>query len=144
LFAATLRSYPEIATFRPREEEERKKGVRKRYGGRAGVLIGQIITISQPLKATLFLCFLFAVGYGSGKGREKKKGALGLRASAWDPVSIVKLAVLHLVTLRVLLGVAEERKRGGEKGEGAEEPSQEPSQLKVCLLRDLTFSALRL
>jgi len=33
----------------------------------AGVLIGQIgITISQPLKATVFLMFLFAVGYGVG------------------------------------------------------------------------------
>src|SRR5260370_25238999 len=33
----------------------------------AGVLIGQIgITISQPLKATVFLLFLFAVGYGVG------------------------------------------------------------------------------
>ena len=34
----------------------------------AGVLIGQIggITIAQPLKATVFLMFLFAVGYGVG------------------------------------------------------------------------------
>jgi hypothetical protein len=33
----------------------------------AGVLIGQIgINISQPLKATVFLLFLFAVGYGVG------------------------------------------------------------------------------
>jgi putative transport protein len=33
----------------------------------AGVLIGQIgITISQPLKSTVFLMFLFAVGYGVG------------------------------------------------------------------------------
>ena len=33
----------------------------------AGVLIGQIgITINQPLKATVFLMFLFAVGYGVG------------------------------------------------------------------------------
>src|ERR1700758_1228204 len=33
----------------------------------AGVVIGQIgITISQPLKATAFLMFLFAVGYGVG------------------------------------------------------------------------------
>src|SRR5215210_9319191 len=33
----------------------------------AGVLIGQIgITISQPLKATVFLMFLFAVGYAVG------------------------------------------------------------------------------
>ncbi len=33
----------------------------------AGVLIGQLgITISQPLKSTVFLLFLFAVGYGVG------------------------------------------------------------------------------
>ena len=33
----------------------------------AGVLIGQIgISISQPLKSTVFLMFLFAVGYGVG------------------------------------------------------------------------------
>jgi putative transport protein len=33
----------------------------------AGVLIGQIgITIAQPLKSTVFLMFLFAVGYGVG------------------------------------------------------------------------------
>src|SRR5947207_8711509 len=33
----------------------------------AGVIIGQIgITINQPLKATVFLMFLFAVGYGVG------------------------------------------------------------------------------
>src|SRR6185369_5795003 len=33
----------------------------------AGVVIGQIgITISQPLKAFVFLLFLFAVGYGVG------------------------------------------------------------------------------
>src|SRR6187551_4106204 len=33
----------------------------------AGVLIGQIgITISQPLKSTVFLLFLFAVGYAVG------------------------------------------------------------------------------
>src|SRR6478752_950090 len=33
----------------------------------AGVVIGQLgITIAQPLKATVFLMFLFAVGYGVG------------------------------------------------------------------------------
>src|SRR5215469_17871606 len=33
----------------------------------AGVVIGQLgITISQPLKATAFLLFLFAVGYAVG------------------------------------------------------------------------------
>jgi putative transport protein len=74
-FFATLRQYPEIAIFLT-------LGIGY-YFGRftfkgiglgsvtatllAGVLIGQIgITIAQPLKATVFLMFLFAVGYAVG------------------------------------------------------------------------------
>ena len=74
-FAATLKQYPEIAIFLTLALGY--------YFGKftfkglglgsvtatllAGVLIGQIgITISQPLKATVFLLFLFAVGYGVG------------------------------------------------------------------------------
>jgi len=74
-FAATLRQYPEIAIFLA-------LGVGY-YVGRfnfrgiglgsvtatlfAAVIIGQIgITIAAPLKATVFLMFLFAVGYGVG------------------------------------------------------------------------------
>ena len=74
-FAATLRQYPEIAIFLTLALGY--------YFGKftfkglglgsvtatllAGVLIGQIgISISQPLKATVFLLFLFAVGYGVG------------------------------------------------------------------------------
>jgi len=74
-FFATLKQYPEIAIFLTLALGY--------YFGRftfkgiglgsvtatllAGVLIGQIgITISQPLKATAFLMFLFAVGYGVG------------------------------------------------------------------------------
>src|SRR6266480_1162764 len=74
-FADTLRHYPEIAIFLTLAFGY--------YFGRftfkglglgavtatllAGVLIGQLgITISQPLKATVFLLFLFAVGYGVG------------------------------------------------------------------------------
>src|SRR3954462_12271840 len=71
-FFATLKQYPEIAIF-----------ITLAFGyffGKftfkgiglgsvtatllAGVLIGQIgITVAQPLKATVFLMFLFAVGY---------------------------------------------------------------------------------
>ena len=74
-FAATLRTYPEIAIFLT-------LGLGYYFGKftfkgiglgavtatlLAGVLIGQIgITISQPLKATVFLMFLFAVGYAVG------------------------------------------------------------------------------
>src|SRR6516162_7071417 len=74
-FAASLRQYPEIAIFLTLALGY--------YFGRftfkgiglgsvtatllAGVLIGQIgISISQPLKAFVFLMFLFAVGYGVG------------------------------------------------------------------------------
>lgn len=74
-FAATLRQYPEIAIFLA-------LGLGYYFGKftfkgiglgsvtatlLAGVVIGQIgITISQPLKAFVFLMFLFAVGYGVG------------------------------------------------------------------------------
>lgn len=74
-FALTLRQYPEIAIFLALALGY--------YFGKftfkglglgsvtstllAGVLIGQLgITISQPLKAFVFLMFLFAVGYGVG------------------------------------------------------------------------------
>jgi len=74
-FFATLRQYPEIAIFLT-------LGIGYYFGKftfkgiglgsvtatlLAGVLIGQIgITIAQPLKATVFLMFLFAVGYAVG------------------------------------------------------------------------------
>ena len=74
-FLATLRSYPEIAIFLTLAlgyyfGKFTFKGIG--LGAvtatlLAGVLIGQIgITISPPLKATAFLMFLFAVGYGVG------------------------------------------------------------------------------
>jgi putative transport protein len=74
-FAETLRHYPEIAIFFTLAlgyffGKFTFKGIG--LGSvtatlLAGVLIGQLgITISQPLKATVFLMFLFAVGYGVG------------------------------------------------------------------------------
>src|SRR5213596_1554702 len=74
-FAATFKQYPEIAIFLTLALGY--------YFGKftfkglglgavtatllAGVLIGQIgISIPQPLKATVFLLFLFAVGYAVG------------------------------------------------------------------------------
>src|SRR5881397_1988612 len=72
---ASLRQYPEIAIFLA-------LGIGYYFGGftfkgiglgsvtatlLAAVIIGQLgITISPPLKATVFLMFLFAVGYGVG------------------------------------------------------------------------------
>src|SRR3954454_15502145 len=74
-FASTLKTYPEIAIFLTLSlgyffGKFTFKGIG--LGSvtatlLAGVLIGQIgITISQPLKAFVFLMFLFAVGYGVG------------------------------------------------------------------------------
>ena len=74
-FFETLRHYPEIAIFLTLAfgyyfGKFTFKGIG--LGSvtatlLAGVLIGQIgITISQPLKSTVFLMFLFAVGYGVG------------------------------------------------------------------------------
>src|SRR6516164_9484274 len=73
--AATLRHYPEIAIFLTLAlgyyfGKFTFKGIG--LGSvtatlLAGVIIGQLgITISAPLKATVFLMFLFAVGYGVG------------------------------------------------------------------------------
>src|SRR5256714_3451961 len=73
--AATLRQYPEVAIFLTLAIGYYFGKFTFRGIGLgsvtatllAGVLIGQIgITISQPLKATVFLLFLFAVGYGVG------------------------------------------------------------------------------
>jgi putative transport protein len=74
-FAATLRQYPEIAIFLALALGYYFGKFTFRGIGLgsvtatllAGVLIGQLgITISQPLKAFVFLMFLFAVGYGVG------------------------------------------------------------------------------
>jgi putative transport protein len=74
-FAATLRHYPEIAIFLTLAIGYYFGKFTFRGIGLgavtatliAGVIIGQIgITISQPLKATVFLMFLFAVGYAVG------------------------------------------------------------------------------
>src|SRR6201981_1585637 len=74
-FATTFKQYPEVAIFLTLAlgyyfGKFTFKGIG--LGAvtatlLAGVLIGQIgITISPPLKATAFLMFLFAVGYGVG------------------------------------------------------------------------------
>src|SRR5215510_8456101 len=74
-FATTLRQYPEIAIFLTLAVGYFVGKFTFRGIGLgsvtatllAGVVIGQIgITISQPLKATVFLMFLFAVGYAVG------------------------------------------------------------------------------
>jgi putative transport protein len=97
-FFATLRQYPEIAIFLA-------LGLGYYFGGftfkgiglgsvtatlLAAVIIGQIgITISTPLKATVFLMFLFAVGYGSGPSSSAAwpKTACRRRSSRWCSAS---------------------------------------------------------
>src|SRR4029078_8270977 len=69
----------------------------------AGAVIGQIgIAISQPLKATVFLMFLFAVGYGVGPqfvrgiakdgGPQAVFGVVQCILSLFIPLAIVKIA----------------------------------------------------
>ncbi len=74
-FATTLRQYPEIAIFLVLALGYYFGKFTFRGIGLgsvtatllAGVLVGQLgITIGTPLKATVFLLFLFAVGYGVG------------------------------------------------------------------------------
>jgi putative transport protein len=110
-FAATLRQYPEIAIFLTLAiGYYLGKFTIKGLGlGSvtatllAGVLIGQIgITISQPLKATVFLLFLFAVGYGVGPQFVRGVAKDGVPQALFAivqcvlclavPVAIVKLA----------------------------------------------------
>jgi putative transport protein len=110
-FFSTLRQYPEIAIFLTLAigyyfGKFTFKGIG--LGAvtatlLAGVVIGQIgITISQPLKATVFLMFLFAVGYGVGpqfvRGVAKDGLPQALFAvvqcvlSLFIPFAIIKLA----------------------------------------------------
>ncbi len=110
-FFGTLRQYPEIAIFLTLAlgyyfGKFTFKGIG--LGSvtatlLAGVLIGQIgITISQPLKATVFLMFLFAVGYGVGPQFVRGVAKDGVSQAVFSvvqcilclgvPVIIVKLA----------------------------------------------------
>src|SRR4249919_2540242 len=107
-FAATLKQYPEIAIFLA-------LGLGYYFGKftfkglglgsvtatlLAGVLIGQLgITVAQPLKALVFLMFLFAVGYGVGPQF--------VRGVARDGVpQAIFSAVQCLLSLLVPVGVA--------------------------------------
>jgi putative transport protein len=69
----------------------------------AGVLIGQVgITISQPLKATVFLMFLFAVGYSVGPQFVRGVAKDGVPQALFSAVQ----CVLCLVTLVVIAKLA--------------------------------------
>ena len=107
-FFATLKQYPEIAIFLT-------LGIGYYFGKftvkgiglgsvtatlLAGVLIGQIgITIAQPLKATVFLMFLFAVGYAVGPQFVRGVARDGLPQALFS-------AVQCLLCLLVPVGIA--------------------------------------
>jgi putative transport protein len=97
-FFATLRQYPEIAIFLTLAlgyyfGKFTFKGIG--LGSvtatlLAGVVIGQIgITIAQPLKATVFLMFLFAVGYAVGPQFVRGVAKDGLPQAVFSAVQCV-------------------------------------------------------
>src|SRR5437870_7034579 len=105
--AATLRQYPEIAIFLTLAlgyyfGKFTFKGIG--LGSvtatlLAGVLIGQLgITISAPLKATVFLLFLFAVGYGVGPQFVRGVAKDGMPQAAF---SVVQCAFSLLVPFAI-------------------------------------------
>src|SRR5580765_3386194 len=111
-FVATLRQYPEIAIFLT-------LGIGFYFGKftfkgiglgavtatlLAGVLIGQLgITISQPLKATVFLLFLFAVGYAVGPQFVRGVAKDGLPQAIFSAVQCV-LSLLVPVAIAKVAG----------------------------------------
>src|SRR6188472_141471 len=68
----------------------------------AGVLIGQIgITISQPLKATVFLMFLFAVGYAVGPQFVRGVAKDGLPQALFAAVQCVFCLIIPVVIAKI-------------------------------------------
>src|SRR5881296_3489974 len=108
--AATLRQYPEIAIFLTLAlgyyfGKFTFKGIG--LGSvtatlLAGVLIGQLgITISAPLKATVFLLFLFAVGYGVGPQFVRGVAKDGLPQAIFSAVLCVFCLGIPVVVAKV-------------------------------------------
>ena len=132
-FFATLRQYPEIAIFLTLAigyyfGKFTFKGIG--LGSvtatlLAGVLIGQIgITIAQPLKATVFLMFLFAVGYGVGPQFVRGVARDGVPQALFSAVQCAAQPVGPVrdreggrlrprLCGRALLGVADDLRRDG-------------------------------
>ncbi len=110
-FAATLRQYPEIAIFLTLAlgyyfGKFTFKGIG--LGSvtatlLAGVLIGQLgITISPPLKATVFLMFLFAVGYGVGPQFVRGVAKDGLPQAAFAVVQCAFSLLVPVVIVKMV------------------------------------------
>jgi putative transport protein len=107
--AATLRQYPEIAIFLTLAlgyyfGKFTFKGIG--LGSvtatlLAGVIIGQLgITISAPLKATVFLMFLFAVGYGVGPQFVRGVAKDGLPQALFSVVQCVLCLIAPVVIVK--------------------------------------------
>ena len=109
-FAATLRQYPEIAIFLALalgyyfgKFTFRGLGLGSVTATLlAGVVIGQIgITIAQPLKATVFLLFLFAVGYGVGPQFVRGIAKDGVPQAIFAAVQCVFCLVVPVVIVKL-------------------------------------------
>jgi len=109
-FAATLRQYPEIAIFLTLAfvyyfGKFTFKGIG--LGSvtatlLAGVVIGQLgITISQPLKATMFMLFLFAVGYGVGPQFVRGVAKDGVPQALFAVVQCVLCLVVPVIIVKM-------------------------------------------
>jgi putative transport protein len=109
-FATTLKTYPEIAIFLTLAigyffGKFTFKGIG--LGAvtatlLAGVLIGQIgITISQPLKAFVFLMFLFAVGYAVGPQFVRGIAKDGLPQAIFSAVQCVLCLLVPVVICKI-------------------------------------------
>lgn len=110
-FAATLRLYPEIAIFLTLAlgyyfGKFSFKGIGLGSVTAtlvAGVVIGQIgISISQPLKATVFLMFLFAVGYGVGPQFVRGVAKDGLPQALFAAVQCIFSLVVPVAIAKVV------------------------------------------
>jgi putative transport protein len=109
-FAATLRQYPEIAIFLTLalgyyfgKFSFRGIGLGSVTATLiAGVIIGQIgIAISPPLKATVFLMFLFAVGYGVGPQFVRGIAKDGVPQALFSVVQCVFCLVVPVVIVKL-------------------------------------------
>src|SRR5215212_7143957 len=109
-FFATLKQYPEIAIFLTLAigyffGKFTFKGIG--LGAvtatlLAGVVIGQIgITISQPLKATVFLMFLFAVGYAVGPQFVRGVAKDGLPQAMFSVVQCVLCLLVPVIIAKI-------------------------------------------
>ncbi|TAH36927.1 MAG: aspartate-alanine antiporter [Planctomycetota bacterium] len=109
-FLTTLKTYPEIAIFLALALGFYFGKFKFRGIGLgsvtatllAGVLIGQIgITISQPLKATVFLLFLFAVGYGVGPQFVRGVAKDGLPQALFSVVQCLFCLIVPFVIAKI-------------------------------------------